>query len=336
MLWYSIAPAAAGALVAFIALWVAHARGLHFAGIRRRDFRLYSRLVPVGLAIVAIVFASASIDYWTVMRFFGSRGLTLARRRLEGSGFFAHRCRFTCSICLSIRKCSGFVFVLAILCALVFWATARGWQLAERFRFERLRRSSTLDLGPRVLLLPGASRAGFVRVVAVILLLGLAAWVFLGNYELLFNSHAFMTGADYVDEKVTLPLRWLLIVAMLAALPLVWTRRYKKAIVLVVRPFSSCKSVVPGIVRAVYVRPNEISIERPYIERHIAGHYGCLRPGSQRHGTSLHCFRTRDGRCRAGRHAARQYSSLGPARLQRNDHPDPGAAPLLHVSRHRR
>jgi len=28
--------------------------------------------------------------------------------------------------------------------------------------------------------------------------------------------------------------------------------------------------IVPGIVRAVYVRPNEISIERPYIERHIA------------------------------------------------------------------
>ena len=89
MLWYSIAPVAAGALVAFIALWVAHARGLHFAGIRPRDFRLYSRLVPVGLAIVAIVFASASIDYWTVMRFFGSRGLTLRPRRLEGPGFFA-------------------------------------------------------------------------------------------------------------------------------------------------------------------------------------------------------------------------------------------------------
>jgi uncharacterized membrane protein (UPF0182 family) len=65
----------------------------------------------------------------------------------------------------------GFVFVLAILCALVFWATARGWQLAERFQLDRLSRRSTLDLGPRALLLPGASRAGFVRVVAAILLL---------------------------------------------------------------------------------------------------------------------------------------------------------------------
>src|ERR1017187_4443568 len=75
MLWYSIAPAAAGALVAFIALWVAHARGLHFAGSRPRNSRLYSRLVTGGLAIM---FASASIDYWTVMSFFGSRGVTLA------------------------------------------------------------------------------------------------------------------------------------------------------------------------------------------------------------------------------------------------------------------
>src|SRR5277367_6040025 len=77
MLWYSIAPAAAGSVVAFIALWVSHARGLRFAGVIRRDFPLYIRLITVGLAIVAIVFASTSIDYWTVMRFFGSRGVTV-------------------------------------------------------------------------------------------------------------------------------------------------------------------------------------------------------------------------------------------------------------------
>jgi hypothetical protein len=27
----------------------------------------------------------------------------------------------------------GFLFTLAVLCVLVFWATARGWQLLERF-----------------------------------------------------------------------------------------------------------------------------------------------------------------------------------------------------------
>src|SRR5215831_10529636 len=77
MLWYSIAPFVAGAFVAFPLLWMAHERGLHFAGVRRQDFPLYFRLITVGLAIVAILFALASIDYWTVMRFFGSRGLPL-------------------------------------------------------------------------------------------------------------------------------------------------------------------------------------------------------------------------------------------------------------------
>src|ERR1017187_10621058 len=51
MLWYSIAPIGAGILVAFIALWVAHGKGLDFAGIRRRDFPLYSRLIPAGLGV---------------------------------------------------------------------------------------------------------------------------------------------------------------------------------------------------------------------------------------------------------------------------------------------
>ena len=103
MLWYSIAPSVAGALVAFIALWVAHARGLHFAGVRRGDFRLYSRLVLMGLAVVALLFASASIDYWTIMRFFGSRGGTLPLGRTR---FFRGPCRFTCLTFLSIRNYS--------------------------------------------------------------------------------------------------------------------------------------------------------------------------------------------------------------------------------------
>ena len=119
-----------------------------------------------------------------------------------------------------------------------------------------------------MLALPGASRNRFVQITASLLLLALAALVFLGNYDLLFNSHAFMTGADFVDSKITLPLRWLLIVAVLAAVPLAWTSRYKKAAILV-GTFFVLQLALPMIVSAVYVRPNEISIERPYIERHI-------------------------------------------------------------------
>ena len=269
MLWYSIAPAAAGAVVAFVALWMAHASGLRFAGIRQRDFRLYSRLIPVGLALVAILFATSSIDYWTVMRFFGSRGIALPADAWKDQ-VFSRGLPFYLFDLPFYSQLLGFVFVLAILCALVFWATARGWQLAERFRYGRLSGGpgKTLVLGPNTLLLPGATRAGFVRIISVILLLGFAVWIFLGNYELLLNSHAFMTGADYVDQKITLPLRWLLIVATLGALLLVWMRKYKQAIVVVIS-FFVLQLALPGLVQAVYVRPNEISIERPYIERHI-------------------------------------------------------------------
>ena len=269
MLWYSIAPAAAGSLVAFLALWVAHSRGLHFAGILKRDHRLYSGLVPVGLAIVAIIFASSSIDYWTVMRFFGSRGLTVPADAWKDQ-VFSRGLPFYLFDLPFYAQVLGFVFVLAILCALVFWATARGWQLAERFRYGGIGDGPhrTLTIGPETLLLRGASRAGFVRARTVILLLGFAVWIYLGNYELLLNSHAFMTGADYVDQKVTLPLRWLLIVVTLGSLPLVWIRSYKRA-VLLVSSFFVLQLVLPLIVHAVYVRPNEISIERPYIERHI-------------------------------------------------------------------
>jgi uncharacterized membrane protein (UPF0182 family) len=262
MLWYSIAPAAAGSLVAFVALWAGHARGLQFAGIRRQDHRLYSRLIPVGLAVVAIVFASGTIDYWTVMRYFGSRGIALPAGSWKDQ-VFSRGLPFYLFDLPFYSEVLGFVFVLAILCALVFWATARGWQLAERFRYGQLLDgpNKTLVLGPGTLLLPGAARAGFVRILSVIVLLGFAAWIYLGNYELLLNSHAFMTGADYVDEKVTLPLRWLLIFVTLGALPLVWTQRYKKAILLVVG-FFVLQLALSGIVHAVYVRPNEISIER--------------------------------------------------------------------------
>src|SRR5271157_4617324 len=268
MLWYSTAPAALGTLVAFIALYVAHARGMHFAGIRRQDVRLYSRLSPVGLALIALLFASASIDYWTVMRFVGSRGLSAPPDAWKDP-VFSHALPFYLFDLPFYSNLLGFVFVLAILSAVVFWVTARGWQLLERFRFSRFRseeRSNVIDFGQ--LLLPGATRAGFIRAIAVILLLGFAAWVYLGNYELLYASHAFMTGADYVDQKITLPLRWLLIIATLAAVPLAWKTRFKSAIA-VVGVFFVLQLVVPALVHAVYVRPNEISIERPYIERHI-------------------------------------------------------------------
>jgi len=45
--------------------------------------------------------------------------------------------------------------------------------------------------------------------------------------------------------------------------------------------------VFAGIVHAVYVRPNEISIERPYIDVNIQATFDCFRPEPELHGTSV-------------------------------------------------
>ncbi len=269
MLFYQIAPGAAGALLAFLVLWLAHARGVQFAGLRPRDLGLYSRLVPVALLILAALFASASIDYWVVMSYAGSRHITLAADAWRDQVF--HRALpFYLFDLPFYSEVLGFVFVLSILAVVVFWLTARGWQVGQRFRNWRQSGHSleTFEMEPNVLMLPGATQSAFARAIGAALLLGFAAWIFLGNFELLLNSHAFMTGADYVDEKVVLPLRWLVIAAALVGVPLIWTRRYKGTLVLLAASYA-LNLIVPGIVRSVYVRPSEISIERPYIERHI-------------------------------------------------------------------
>ncbi len=143
--------------VAFIALYVAHARGLHFAGIRQRDYPLYSRLVPIALALVAIVFASTSIDFWTVMRFFGSRGIAAPPGAWQDH-VFSHALPFYLFDLPFYSDLLGFVFVLAILSALLFWVTARGWQLFERVRYRLVTDARTRTINLREYLrLPGAT-----------------------------------------------------------------------------------------------------------------------------------------------------------------------------------
>ena len=67
---------------------------------------------------------------------------------------------------------------------------------------------------------------------------------------------------------MTLPLQWVSVGAFLAAALLMLAKRPKLAalpIALIV-----LKAVVPPIVSAVHVKPNEITLQKPYIEHHIA------------------------------------------------------------------
>jgi uncharacterized membrane protein (UPF0182 family) len=263
ILYYSMAPLTAATLLAFAALWIAHARALKFAGTSLGERPIYARISALVLLLVGYLIAASSIDTWTVVRFAGSRGLPAAATVWHDAIFQKPLSfyLFDLPFYLLLRS---YVLALVIVCILVYWMAARGWQL--RHKFGELQDARELDL--TFLRLEGGLESRFLRGATVALLLAMALRFFLGRYEMLYNEHGtFLVGIDFVDLNFGLPLQWLLIVACLAAAVLVsmgrWILGASMALALVVA------FIVPPAVSALYVRPNEISLQRPYIQTHI-------------------------------------------------------------------
>jgi len=212
MLWYGLAPLAAATVFAFAILFTAHARGMKFAYASLKENRTYARLSTLALLALSYIVSASSFDTWTVVRYIGARGLppeaTAWRDPVFGSplSFYLFDLPFYSDL-------RGFVLTLTIMSALLYWVTARGWQL--RFRLPELSRGGEFD--PSILRLEGGLESKFLRGAAAVFLLALALRFFLGRYEMVWNDHGFMTGVDYVDEKVALPLQWLSIVACVIA-----------------------------------------------------------------------------------------------------------------------
>jgi len=262
MLLYALSPVAVASVLAFIILFVAHARGMKFAGIRLGQHSLYAKITAVVLLLIAVLVASSTIDTWTAVRFFGGRHLPVEATAWQDSvfgrplGFYLFDLPF-------YNLLRGFLLALAVAAAVIYWITARGWQLRDRIA--EFQQAGQLDV--RIFALQGALESRFLRGTAVVFLLALTFRFFLGRYEMVWNDHSFMVGIDYVDEKFALPLQWLVIFACLAAAFLVGAGRWKLAALMIIAPI--LKVSVPALVSAIYVRPNEISIERPYIQTHI-------------------------------------------------------------------
>jgi len=263
MLTYSFAPLAAATVLAFGALSIAHARALKFAGTSLGEHGLYAKLSALGLLILGYIIAAASIDNWTVVRFAGSRGLAASAAGWRDT-VFQQPLSFYLFDLPFYNLLRGYVLGLVIVAILVYWIAARGWQL--RYRMSELRSMQELDAS--FLKLEGGLESRFLRGAAVVLLLALACRFYLARYEMVYNEHStFLVGVDWVDQNVGLPLQWLLIFSCIAAAALVWMGRFLWAAFLALSLVVSF--VVPGIVSALYVKPNEISLERPYVQTHI-------------------------------------------------------------------
>ena len=262
MLIYSLLPGVAATLLAFVLLFTAHARGLRFCGTGLRDHPRYARWSAVVLLFVSAVLAAGAIDSWMVVRYVGGWNLTGQAEAWRDSifnqplGFYLFDLPFYSAV-------QGFLLFLVFAAGVVFWLTARGWQLRDRAT--EILGAGALDV--RMLGLQGASECGFLRGVMAVLVLLFAVGLYLGRYQMVWHDHSFMVGVDWVDHWVGLPLQWLVIAVCIVSSGLVAAGRWRlagwMALVLIVRLAG------PPVVRAAYVRPNEISLERPYIQTHI-------------------------------------------------------------------
>jgi uncharacterized membrane protein (UPF0182 family) len=268
LLAYSLAPVAIAAAIVFAVLFTAHTRGMKFGGERLGRHKWYARVSTAALLLLSVLIAAGAIETWTVVRYFGGRHLP-AEATSWRDPVFAQPLKFYLFDLPFYEVLRQFLLVSAVAAAVVYWLTARGWQLRNGISDigDRFRQGGEMGVDLRMLGLRGALESHFLRVVAAVFLLALAFQFFLGRYEMLWNDHGFMVGIDYVDEKFRLPLQWLLIATCVISAGFAAIGRWRW--LLLVPAALLLKGIVPAVVAGVYVRPNEISIERPYIQRHI-------------------------------------------------------------------
>jgi uncharacterized membrane protein (UPF0182 family) len=104
------------------------------------------------------------------------------------------------------------------------------------------------------------------------------AWSYvLDRFLLLYGDNGVVVGASYTDVHVQLPVLWLLaVLAILAALAC-WAnlrvRTYKLPVAAAVLLFGSSlvmAEILPAAYQRVSVKPTELELEKPYIQRSIA------------------------------------------------------------------
>lgn len=108
--------------------------------------------------------------------------------------------------------------------------------------------------------------------------LGLRSWDYhLQRFGLLYSAHGALHGAGYADLRVRLPAYDALVVILAVAAVLILLNLYLRKLWAVWVPLAVwlvasviMLDIAPAVVQRLVVTPNELSRERPYIERSIA------------------------------------------------------------------
>ncbi|MGH2452263.1 MAG: UPF0182 family protein [bacterium] len=231
--------------------------GGRFAGrLRRRGGAV--RLAGSLIAAVALLAGIAASDRWVMFQ------------------QFVHAVPFGAADALFGRDVGFFMFALPVY----QWAAGFlfGWLV---FALVVVLVGSYLDMAPLLVRglwsVPARVRAHVSLLVGLIL--AVRGWGFwLDGYALVYSPTGVVTGAGYTDVHVVLPaLRVLAVFFALAAVLMfanvrLRTLRFAAAVIVVTAAaWLVGVRLAPGIVQTLRVRPSELTLETPYLQRNIAG-----------------------------------------------------------------
>ncbi len=266
---YGTGPIALAALLFFLAFFFAFRAGLHKEPGTRPLFGLLRRAVVIRIALLvfalfAIFVANATVDSWTVVRYFaGLRLPATAGEYVEP--IFNRPLHFYFFSLPFYNVLLQIVLVGTILTLLIYWAAMNAERLSERLpSFSGPPGTFSLDSFN----FRDVFDARFVRIIAAVFLLALAIKIYFNRYTLLFDDHGqYLVGVDWIADHLIIPLQWMLILGALGGAALVLARRGRLALLLLL--LLPIRFLLPPIVAGLYVRPNELALERPYIQHHI-------------------------------------------------------------------
>ena len=266
---YGTLPVAIVFVLLFAIFWIALKLGLRrqvetpLFGLVKRSLVL--KLAAAGLAVLAFLVANATVDNWTVVRFFGGLGLPASTGEFVDPIFHKplHFYFFTLPFAHMLLS---LLIVCTVLTLLIFAASSHA---------ERLGNIGPIGFGPNATFefegfrLTDLLNSAFFRVGVAVLLLGVAVNIYFGRFGLLQEDHGlYLVGVDWLDDHVVITLMWAEIVCALLAAILVIAKRAKLALVLLL--VLPVRFFVPGLVSSFYLKPNELALEKPYIKDHIA------------------------------------------------------------------
>jgi hypothetical protein len=219
--------------------------------------RLPWRLLIAGVAVVfAILVAAGEVSNWDVFLQFAYQVPYGQSDPLYGKdiGFYL----FSLPAYVVLKDWLLLTLVLSFLVAgAVYWAHGD-------IEFNEQRRS----ISPTAIA-HGSALLG--------LFFAVKAWSYgLDRFLLLYGDNGVVVGASYTDTHIALPVLWLLVALSVIAALACWAnllvRTYKLPLAGVVLVFGSSLVLalaLPAVFQLVFVKPNELQLEKPYIQRNI-------------------------------------------------------------------